>query len=128
MGTAHARLGSRIPRALATVSLLAVLPLLAACGSSGADITGVWQPDDGTGVKTVDADGTCTGMYYNRGRVLDIGGSMTCMLGDVEKDGQYVLVVRQPPNERTYRVRFDGPDTAVLMDSSDRTVVTLTRQ
>lgn len=89
----------------------------------------MWQSDDGSGIKTVNSDGSCSGMYYNNGKPLDIGGGMSCVLGEKpQDDGTYVLVVRQPPNERTYNVRFEDADTAVLMSSSGSVIVTLTRQ
>ncbi|OCG73578.1 hypothetical protein [Microbacterium sediminis] len=88
----------------------------------------MWQPDDGSGVKTIAEDGSCTGMYYNAGQPLDIGGGMTCTLGSEENDGAYVLVVSQPPNEASYLVRFDGNDTAVVMSQSGEPLVTLERQ
>lgn len=99
---------------------------LAGCGSDPS-LVGVWQGDDGTGLKTVESDGRCSGMYYNAGEPLDIGGGMTCQLGEKRDDGSYLLVVSQPPNERTYSVSFVDDDTAVLSDSSG-TVVTLSRQ
>ncbi|MFT4189033.1 MAG: hypothetical protein QM621_10695 [Aeromicrobium sp.] len=91
------------------------------------DIVGVWSPDDGTGVKTINDNGSCSGMYYNQGQPLDIGGVATCSLSD-GTSGEHVMVVRQPPNERTYRVEFDGDDTMVLKDDSGGVIVTLTRQ
>lgn len=101
---------------------------LSACSASRPDLTGLWQADDGSGLKTVEADGRCTGMYYYRGSPLDIGGVMTCTLGDRAQDGDYLLVVRQPPNETTYRLRFEGDDSAVLLDGSGAKIVALTRQ
>lgn len=128
MNTSESPVRHHLLRALSATALILALPFLTACGSSSADITGVWQPDDGSGIKTVNADGSCTGMYYDQGQPLDIGGGMSCALGEKDQGGEYLLVVRQPPNERTYRVRFDGSDTAVLMDNSGNTIVTLTRQ
>lgn len=116
------------PRLLLTTVLLAALTATAGCGSSTFSLTGVWRADDGTGLKTVNADGSCSGMYYNNGKPLDIGGGMTCTLGDKEDDGTFLLVVRQPPNQLSYRVRFSGPDTAQLLSKSGEIVVTLTRQ
>lgn len=101
---------------------------LAGCGGGAPSLVGVWQADDGSGLKTVNDDGSCTGMYYNGGSPLDIGGGMTCQLGEKSSDGTYLLVVRQPPNERSYAVRFDGNDTAVLLGSSGDAIVTLERQ
>lgn len=101
---------------------------MSACSASRPDFTGLWQADDGSGLKTVEADGRCTGMYYYRGAPLDIGGVMTCTLGDRSQDGDYLLVVRQPPNEITYRLRFEGDDNAVLLDGAGSEIVALTRQ
>jgi uncharacterized protein (DUF2147 family) len=115
---------SRRRRAITGAPLLLVLSL-AACSDSPPDIAGVWQADDGSGTKTIGDDGRCSGMYYNGSEPLDIGGGMTCTLGDkADADGRYTLVVRQPPNERTYTVEFPDDDTMVLTDVD----VTLTRQ
>lgn len=102
---------------------------LTGCASSQPTLVGIWQGDDGTKPKTINEDGTCTGMYYNAGKPLDIGGRATCSLGE-EKDasGRYLLVVRQSPNERTYQVDFVDEKTAVLLDSEGKSIVTLTRQ
>ena len=72
--------------------------------------------------------GRCTGMIYSQGRPLAIGGGMYCTLGEKASDGTYTLVVQQPPNEQTYRVRFEGQDTAVLLTRGGETIVTLERQ
>lgn len=100
---------NRRASALAGAPLTAAL-LLAGC-STTPSIEGVWQPDDGTGVKTIRADGTCTGMYYNQGRPLDIGNVATCQLSSSPgDDGSYTLVVEQAPNQASYGVTFDGHD------------------
>lgn len=89
----------------------------------------MWSPSDGSGIKTLGAAGGCSGMYYNGGQPLDIGGGMTCALSeDANDDGTYTMLVRQPPNERTYRVSFPDDDTMVLLDSAGSEIVTLTRQ
>ena len=67
-------------------------------------------------------------MYYNQGQPLDIGGGMQCMLGEKSEDGTYALVVSQPPNEQTYRVTFEGNDTAIVSSSTGQPIVTLERQ
>lgn len=119
----------RAARLAGQITVLIGAPLFAAGCSAGApSLVGVWQADDGSGVKTIAEDGSCTGMYYNAGQPLDIGGGMTCTLGSEEDDGAYLLVVRQPPNEASYLVRFDGNDTAVLMSQSGEPIVTLERQ
>ncbi len=118
--------GARARQVSAAGATVILALSLAACTDGGPpDITGVWSPDDGSGTKTIEADGRCSGMYYNGGQVLDIGGGMTCTLGDKsDSDGRYTLVVRQPPNERNYSVEFPDDDTMVLTDVG----VTLTRQ
>lgn len=103
---------------------------LVACGSAGPpDHTGMWSASDGSGIKTLGAGGDCTGMYYNNRQPLDIGGGMTCDLSEeADEIGNYLMLVRQPPNERTYRVSFPDEDTMVLLDSSGGEIVTLIRQ
>lgn len=101
--------------------------LLASCAGGPPEIAGVWQPDDGSGMKTVNEDGSCSGMYYNRGEPLDIGGGMMCTLGDAKSsDGSYTLVVEQPPNSARYSVTFQGDNTLVIDTGPKK--VTLTRQ
>lgn len=109
------------------LAAVAGIAVLGGCSAGAPDITGVWVGDDGSGPKVIREDGACSGMYYNAGRVLDIGGSMTCMLGSKGSGGAYTLVVRQPPNQRSYTATFPDRDTLVLSDGSG-VVVTLTRQ
>lgn len=110
-------------RTLTTLSLsVLLLAALGACSEPKPSLEGVWFGDDGT-TKTVSSGGACSGMYYNQGKVLDIGGPMTCTLSE---DGDR-LVVRQPPNERTYTVRFVSDGELILMDSAGESIVTLTR-
>ncbi|SEI09984.1 MULTISPECIES: hypothetical protein [unclassified Leifsonia] len=89
-------------------------------------ITGVWAASDGSPTKTINDDGSCTGMYYDHGRVLDIGGPESCHLSQGQTNGLYDLVVQQPPNQETLQVKLDGDTMTVY---SGGTVVTaLTRQ
>ena len=89
-------------------------------------IVGVWSASDGSGLKLVDGNGACSGMYYNNGSPLDIGGPMSCALGSQQDtDGSYLLVVTQAPNQASYRVLFDG-DSFTLY-SGDQ-AITMTRQ
>ncbi|MET0930600.1 MAG: hypothetical protein ABWX74_13855 [Aeromicrobium sp.] len=102
--------------------------MLAGCSESSPTIAGTWSASDGTETKTIGEDGQCTGMYYNGTEPLDIGGGMLCMLSEAETDGYYTLVVRQPPNQASYRVQFDGDDAMTLLTSGGGEIVTLTRQ
>lgn len=115
-------------RARAAVPLV-VVSLLAAggCGGGSMSFTGVWAPDDGSGLKIINSDGSCSGMYYNQGEPLDIGGSMTCTFSDGQSDGAYTVVVRQPPNETSYDVEVVDEDTMTL-DLGGGSTVTLTRE
>jgi uncharacterized protein (DUF2147 family) len=113
---------------LAVGVTLAAVASLAACSGGAPNPAGVWTASDGSGTKTINDDGACTGMYYDAGQPLDIGGGMTCTFGSEQSaDGTYTLVVDQPPNSATYRVQFDGDDTLSLLGSGGSTIVTLTR-
>jgi uncharacterized protein (DUF2147 family) len=114
-------------RVIAAGLACASLSLLGACSEAAPTIAGVWSPDDGSGTKTISDDGNCTGMYYSNGQPLDIGGGMRCTLGSEESDGQYALVVEQPPNRVTYEASFPDEDTMELSQSGE-VVVTLTRR
>lgn len=103
---------------------VATLLFLAGC-SSTPSMEGVWSASDGTPDKVIQSDGSCSGMYYTGGRVLDIGGPETCTLGSRSDDGSYPLVVRQPPNQATYAVRFDG--STMTLSSGGKQIV-LTKQ
>lgn len=116
---------SRLGAAVAALSASCLA--LTGCGTSAPDLVRIWQPDDGSGTKTINEDGSCSGMYYSSGEPLDIGGVATCTLGDKATDGAYSLVVRQPPNEATYLIKFDDDDSAVLMTKSGSPIVALTR-
>lgn len=105
-----------------------IIAVLTGCAGGPPNITGMWAPDDDSGVKTISSNGTCAGMYYNNGQPLDIGGGMTCTLSETATNGFYTLVVRQPPNEITYRVSFDGDDAMTLHNGAGQPIVTLTRQ
>lgn len=115
---------------MALTALVLGIAGLTGCGSQGApDHTGMWRASDGSGIKTLGAGGDCTGMYYSNGQSLDIGTGMTCRLSDeADENGNYLMLVRQPPNERTYRVSFPDNDTMVLHESSGTVITTLSRQ
>ena len=117
------------PRLVGVTIALAATATLAACGSSTPDPTGVWSASDGSATKTIGSNGACSGMYYNAGKPLDIGGPMTCTMSNQKgADGSYTMVVSQPPNQTTYKVTFSGKSTMTVADASGRTIVTLTRQ
>lgn len=89
-------------------------------------IVGVWAPSDGSGIKIIDASGACSGMYYNNGTPLDIGGPMSCALGSQQRsDGSYLLAVTQAPNQASYLVVFEG--NSFTLYSGDQ-AITMTRQ
>lgn len=89
-------------------------------------IVGMWAASDGSGIKIIDYGGACSGMYYNQGSPLDIGGPMSCALGSEQRsDGSYLLVVTQAPNQATYPVLFDG--NTFTLYSGDQSI-TMTRQ
>jgi len=99
-----------------------------ASSSRPSSIAGIWQPSDGSALKTIEDGGACTGMYYDGTTPLDIGGPMTCVLSQNESNGYYILVVRQPPNQASYQVRFSGDNTMTMYTSANLKIVTLTRQ
>lgn len=109
--------------------LVPCLMLPAACSSDDApSIVGVWQPSDGSGIKTVQESGACEGMYYSQGAPLDIGGPMTCSMGESANDkGRYTLVVSQPPNTATYTLDFADDDHVTVYQGGSE-VVRLSRQ
>ena len=119
----------RTKHALATISLTTLLTTgLTGCGGAAPDLSGAWSADDGSGVKTFQDNGACTGMYYNQGKPLDIGGGMTCTLGgDKDDQGRYMLQVQQPPNSETLLVSFDGENATVYNTTGER-LFTMTKQ
>src|SRR4051812_37117616 len=86
-------------RILTIATLIVLVSSLSACGGSPS-LVGPWMADEGSGIKVVDSGGRCSGMYYNHGEPLDIGGGMRCSMGS-KKDshGRVSLVVSQPPNQ-----------------------------
>lgn len=111
---------TRVDRPLLVAAALFGTLFLAGC-SSTPTIDGVWSASDGSADKTITTDGACSGMYYAAGRVLDIGGPESCTLGSTATDGAYPLVVRQPPNQETLMVRFDG--STMTFSSGGRQIV-----
>lgn len=91
---------------------------LTGCGAQAPSPTGNWIAPDGSSA-FIEEDGNCSGMFYNGGQPLDIGGPMTCSYS-----GE-TLVVSQPPNTVTYDVTFDG-NTMTLTSGGNS--VTFTRQ
>jgi len=65
-------------------------------------------------------------MYYNVGKVLDIGGPETCTLSSEEHNGYYDLIVRQPPNQETLQVSVQ--DSTMTLHSNGTELVILTKQ
>lgn len=93
-----------------------------------SSISGTWSPSDDSKVKMIGDNGECTSMYYNGTSPLDIGGPMSCTLSQRQANGYYLLVVRQPPNQSSYQVKFSDSDTMTLYTSGSVKIVTLTRQ
>ncbi len=71
---------------------------------------GVWIAPDGSTAFILE-NGVCSGMYYNNGTPLDIGGGMTCAYSG------NTLVVMQPPNQISYKVHYTG-DTMTITNGS----------
>ena len=109
------------------VVALALGATLTGCSSGPPSLSGVWTPSDGSGTKVINADDSCSGMFYNGTTPLDIGGPETCTLSGAATDGAYTLVVRQSPNSATYTATFNG-DTLDLSSMTGTHIVTLTRQ
>ena len=106
------------PARLAGFVAAVALSLVALTGCSGSGgVVGVWIAPDGSSA-FINEDGSCSGMYYNNGQPLDIGGPMTCAYSGS------TLVVSQPPNQISYSVDFSG-DTMTL--TSGGTTVTFQR-
>jgi hypothetical protein len=111
-----------------SASILLVLSL-SGCGGPSS-LAGQWRADDGTGVKLIDSNGACSGMFYvGPGDPLDIGGPMSCSLSSKKgSDGRYSLVVTQSMNQQTLKVAFDGNDEATVYGSSGDRLLSMTRQ
>lgn len=115
----------RVPIA---ITLLFALGLLTACGGPPS-LVGNWSADDGTGTKVIMSNGMCSGMFYNGGEPLDIGGPMTCSFSTNKSgNGRYALVVTQSMNQTTQYVAFDGKNKAKVYDSAGNLLFTMTRQ
>ena len=112
----------------ATVLIVGAL-LVSGCGMATADdIVGNWSASDGTGAKIVTANGACQSMYYNGGKPLDIGGGMTCSFSkNKDSAGFHSLIVSQPPNQSTLKLKFINSDSVEVHDGSGRTLFTMTR-
>ena len=112
----------------AIFSLALVAFLLTACGGPPS-LVGNWRADDGSGTKVVMSNGGCSGMYYNQGQPLDIGGPMSCSFStNKSSNGRYALVVTQSMNQTTQYIEFDGKNKAKVYDSAGNLLFTMTRQ
>lgn len=109
--------------------LLAAAIMLSGCSAgSSDDIVGNWSASDGT-TKTIMSNGVCTGMYYYQGKPLDIGGGMICSYSkDRDGSGTHMMVVSQPPNQASFRIKFPDSNTAQMLDPSGALIVTLKRR
>lgn len=71
----------------------------------------------------------CSGMYYNDGKPLDIGGGgTTCTLGSTKTDGRFPLTVQQAMNSETLYVSFVSGSKATVYDGSGAQLFTMTKQ
>ncbi|HEX7303358.1 hypothetical protein [Lentzea sp.] len=131
--------GGILVAAVAIVALFLVgrAVVLNMTGDSGApdstDVTrtavGTWTASDGTGTKTFGGNGAqCDGFYYAQGKPLDIGGPMSCTLSSApDERNRYSLMVKQGPNQATYKIAFDREDHAVVYGSNGAQLYELTR-
>jgi hypothetical protein len=97
----------------------------AVTGPAGYSLVGTWSASDGSGTKVMDANGRCTGFYYNNGAPLDIGGPMYCSVSG--HGDSYLLTVTQQPNESSYRVEFTSADHAVVSATGGQRLYELDR-
>lgn len=81
---------------------------------------GTWTASDGTGTKTFGGNGAqCDGFYYHQGKPLDIGGPASCTLSSTpDSQNRYSLMVKQGPNQATFKIAFDKADHAVVYGSN----------
>jgi hypothetical protein len=91
-------------------------------------LAGIWSASDGSKTKTITDQGQCSGMYYNGTSPLDIGGPMSCTFSQSQSNGYYLLVVRQPPNQASYEVKFSDDNTMIMFTGAGVKIVTLLRQ
>lgn len=90
---------------------------------------GTWTASDGTGTKTFGGNGAqCDGFYYHQGKPLDIGGPMSCTLSSApDAQNRYSLIVKQGPNQATFKIEFDQADHAVVYGSNGTKLYELTK-
>ena len=117
---------------LAVSGLLLAIAGLAAAGCSSMsqadDIVGNWQPSDGSNMKTILENGACSGMFYSGSQPLDIGGPMTCSFSEnKDSGGWHTMVVSQPPNQKTIRLKFTDANTVEVADNAGNSLFTMTR-
>ncbi|RSM70395.1 hypothetical protein DL991_37695 [Amycolatopsis sp. WAC 01375] len=92
-------------------------------------LVGSWRSSDDTGTKVYSGNGgSCEGFYYHQGRVLDIGGQMTCRISSQpDVNGRYTFQVTQKPNQASYKITFDSPDQATIYGSDGAPIYRLSR-
>jgi hypothetical protein len=116
---------------VAAIAVAVVFGLMKAFNGSTdgpAALAGSWHASDGSGTKTFNTNGACDGFYYNNGKPLDIGGPMSCTIDSSPgADGRYTLTVKQPPNQDTYKVRFDSDDHAVVYTADGEKLYEMSR-
>ena len=111
---------------LAAIPIVAAFTLILAGCASAPSIAGTWAASDGTNAKLINADGTCSGTYYNGSAPLDICGAESCVLSSTSTNGTYTMVVRQAPNQQTFDVTFAGSTMTLSLGGS--TIVTVTKR
>ncbi|MER6666185.1 hypothetical protein ABT256_16720 [Amycolatopsis japonica] len=92
-------------------------------------LIGSWQSSDNTGTKVYSGNGgSCEGFFYHQGRILDIGGPMTCRVSSQpDANGRYNFQVTQKPNQASYKITFDSPDQATIYGSDGTPIYRLSR-
>jgi hypothetical protein len=121
------------------LSLSLMLSVVTACGAvshmtskmrsdAPPSLVGIWKASDGSGKKVMRQNGSCQGFIYSGNEVMDIGGPMLCQLSTKpDASGRYALDVTQSPNEVTYLVTFNGPDSATVYDERGQQMYQLSR-
>lgn len=105
--------------------------LVAACQGPPAppSLVGTWETSNGSPLKVIRDDGTCTGFGSVDVPGVNLGGPTTCTLAaEPDPVGRYRLTVAQSTTQWAYLVTFaDGTATVYTRDGTELLWV-LTRQ